>query len=50
MKYGYARVSTEDQNADMQLGPLKRTGRKIILRDQLSGATGIKLPSLFRCL
>ena len=50
MKYGYARVSTEDQNADMQLGALKRAGCKTPFTDQLSGATGIKRPSLLRCL
>ena len=50
MKYGYARVSTEDQNADMQLGALKRAGCKTIFTDQLSGATGIKRPSLLLCL
>ena len=50
MKYGYARVSTEDQNADMQLGALKRAGCKTLFTDQLSGATGIKRPSLLRCL
>ena len=48
MKYGYARVSTED--ADMQLGVLKRAGCKTIFTDQLSGAIGIKRPSLLRCL
>jgi DNA invertase Pin-like site-specific DNA recombinase len=50
MKYGYARVSTEDQNADMQLTALKRAGCKTTFTDQLSGATGIKRPALLRCL
>src|ERR1022692_3628743 len=50
MKYGYARVSTEDQNPDMQLTALKRAGCKTIFKDQLSGATGVKRPSLLRCL
>ena len=50
MKYGYARVSTEDQNADMQLTALKRAGCKTIFKDQLSGATGVKRPALLRCL
>jgi DNA invertase Pin-like site-specific DNA recombinase len=42
MKYGYARVSTEDQNPDMQLGALKRARCKTIFKNQLSGATGVK--------
>jgi DNA invertase Pin-like site-specific DNA recombinase len=50
MKYGYARVSTEDQNPDMQLTALKRAGCKTIFKDQLSGATGVKRPALLRCL
>lgn len=49
MKYGYARVSTEDQNADMQLTALKRAGCKTTFTDQLSGATGVKRPALLRC-
>lgn len=50
MKYAYARVSTEDQNDDMQLTALKRTGCKVTFTDRLSGATGVKRPSLLRCL
>jgi DNA invertase Pin-like site-specific DNA recombinase len=50
MKYGYARVSTEDQNDDMQLTALKRAGCKVTFTDRLSGATGVKRPSLLRCL
>jgi DNA invertase Pin-like site-specific DNA recombinase len=50
MKYGYARVSTDDQNADMQHAALKRDRcRKIFTDDGLSGAT-TKRPSLLRCL
>ncbi len=26
MKYGYARISTDDQNADMQMKALKQAG------------------------
>lgn len=50
MKYGYARVSTEDQNADMQLKALKRAGCRTMFTDAgLSGAT-TKRPALARCL
>jgi DNA invertase Pin-like site-specific DNA recombinase len=49
MKYGYARISTIDQNADMQLKALKRAGCKKIFKDELSGAT-TKRPALHRCL
>ena len=48
-KYGYARVSTDDQNADMQLKALNRAGCKKIFKDEcLSGAT-TKRPALLRC-
>jgi hypothetical protein len=33
MKYGYARVSTEDQNPAMQLAALKKTGCKTVFKD-----------------
>ena len=50
MKYGYAHVSTDDQNSAMQLTALKRAGCKTIFKDEgLSGAT-TKRPSLLRCL
>ena len=51
MKYGYARISTIDQNADMQLKALQRAGveSRNIFKDELSGAT-TKRPSLLRCL
>ena len=50
MKYGYARVSTGDQNTAMQLTALKRAGCKKIFKDEgLSGATA-KRPALTRCL
>ena len=40
MKYGYARVSTDDQSHALQLAALKRAGCKIIFKDEgLSGAT-----------
>src|SRR5450759_2061943 len=50
MKYGYARVSTEDQTPALQLAALKRAGCKAVFKDEgLSGAT-IKRPALARCL
>jgi len=49
MKYGYARISTIDQNADMQMKALQRAGCKKIFKDELSGAT-TKRPALLRCL
>ena len=50
MKYGYARVSTDDQKADMQHAALKKAGcNKIFTDEGLSGAT-TKRPALLRCL
>ena len=51
MKYGYARVSTEDQNPALQLAALKKAGcRAPLFKDEgLSGAT-TKRPALLRCL
>jgi DNA invertase Pin-like site-specific DNA recombinase len=50
MKYGYARVSTDDQNTALQLSALKKAGCKTIFKDEgLSGAT-VKRPALTRCL
>lgn len=50
MKYGYAQVSTDDQNADMQRAALKKAGcPKIFTDDGISGATA-KRPALLRCL
>ncbi|HVB99084.1 MAG TPA: recombinase family protein [Candidatus Dormibacteraeota bacterium] len=37
MKIGYARVSTLDQNADLQHRALKRAGCRTIHEDRLSG-------------
>lgn len=50
MKYGYARVSTDDQNAGLQLAALKKAGAaKVFTDDGISGAT-TKRPALLRCL
>jgi DNA invertase Pin-like site-specific DNA recombinase len=49
VRYGYARISTIEQNADMQLKALQRAGCKKIFTDRLTGAT-TKRPALLRCL
>src|SRR5713101_3231156 len=50
MKYGYARVSTDDQTPALQLAALKKAGCKMVFKDDgLSGAT-TKRPALLRCL
>jgi DNA invertase Pin-like site-specific DNA recombinase len=50
MKYGYARVPTDDQNPALQLAALKAAGCKTVFKDDgLSGAT-TKRPALLRCL
>ena len=49
MKIGYARVSTEDQNSDLQITALKRAGCKTIYADKVGG-TVRKCPQLDRCL
>jgi DNA invertase Pin-like site-specific DNA recombinase len=50
MKYGYARVSTDDQSTALQLAALKRAGCRRVFKDEgLSGAT-MKRPALAGCL
>ena len=49
MKYGYARVSTEDQTPTLQLAALKKAGCQQTFKDERTGAT-IKRPALLRCL
>jgi DNA invertase Pin-like site-specific DNA recombinase len=50
MKYGYARVSTDDQNPALQLAALKKAGcHKVYKDDGISGAN-TKRPALLRCL
>src|SRR5271170_7279253 len=50
MKYGYARVSTDDQNPALQLAALKKAGCKTpVFKDELTGAH-VNRPALARCL
>jgi DNA invertase Pin-like site-specific DNA recombinase len=49
MKIGYCRVSTDDQNPDLQLTALKRAGCKRIFTDKATG-THVKRPQLTKCL
>jgi DNA invertase Pin-like site-specific DNA recombinase len=50
MKYGYARVSTDDQDASMQIAALKKARcEKIFTDDGISGKS-MKRPSLLRLL
>src|SRR5437773_306224 len=49
MKIGYCRVSTDDQNPDLQLAALKRAGCKQIFTDKATGAH-VKRPELAKCL
>src|SRR6266852_6345026 len=49
MKIGYCRVSTDDQNPDLQLTALKRAGCKRTFTDKASGAH-VKRLHLTKCL
>lgn len=49
MKIGYARVSTDDQNPDLQLAALKAAGCEKIYIDKATGAH-VRRPELTRCL
>jgi DNA invertase Pin-like site-specific DNA recombinase len=49
MKIGYCRVSTDDQNPDLQLAALKRAGCRKIFTGKATGAH-VKRPELTKCL
>ena len=49
MKIGHCRVSTDDQNPDLQLAALKRAGCKRIFTDKASGAH-VTRPELTKCI
>jgi len=49
MKYGYARVSTDDQKADLQIAALKAAGCAYVFTETASGSAS-KRPELARCL
>jgi DNA invertase Pin-like site-specific DNA recombinase len=49
MNIGYARVSTDDQNPDLQLAALQQAGCQRLFTDKATGAH-IKRPALTKCL
>jgi len=49
MKISYARVSTEDQNPDLQLAALQQAGCQRIFTDKVTEAH-VKRPKLTKCL
>jgi len=49
MKYGYARVSTDDQNPALQLAALKKAGCQIVFKDERLSGASTKRPALLRC-
>lgn len=48
-RIGYARVSTDDQNLDLQLDALKRTGCDTVYQEKMSGKSANR-PELEHCL
>lgn len=50
MKIGYARVSTKDQNLDLQINALTHAGCDIIFEENVSGASKDNRPELHKAL
>lgn len=50
MKYGYARVSTDDQDPALQLAALKKAGCRQPFTDHGVSGTAASRPALTRCL
>jgi DNA invertase Pin-like site-specific DNA recombinase len=50
VKYGYARVSTDDQTPVLQLAALKKAGCKTVFKDDGISRATTKRPALLRCL
>lgn len=50
MKYGYARVSTDDQNPALQIAALDAAGCEKVFKDEGIGGATMKRPALVRCL
>jgi DNA invertase Pin-like site-specific DNA recombinase len=50
MNYGYARVSTDDQNPALQLAALQQAGCTTVCKDAGLSGTTTKRPALTRCL
>ncbi len=48
--YGYARVSTREQETHLQLDALNRAGCEIIFQEKASGASQRGRPELARCI
>ena len=48
MIIGYARVSTTEQNLDLQRNDLKRAGCEKMIIDEICRAVGISRPTLYK--
>jgi DNA invertase Pin-like site-specific DNA recombinase len=49
MNYGYARISTEEQNSAMQISALKKSGSQKIFKDEGISGTTLKRPGFENC-